>query len=120
MLKRLLTLLRKGLEQTSTLWPAVRTAFAWVHQAERLRAVHARVLGVELPVGSAAARPTELAQVTEVVVPGGAIDGNGYRTSVGLRSGLTDRLEGLVKANYVDGDDFDLRVHRAQPSDCLQ
>ena len=44
---------------------------------------------------------------TEVVVPGGALDGNGYRTSVGLRSGLTDRLEGLVKANYVDGDDFD-------------
>jgi len=44
---------------------------------------------------------------SEVRVPGGAIDGNGYRTSVGLRSGLTDRLEGLVKANYVDGDDFD-------------
>ena len=41
-----------------------------------------------------------------VVVPGGAIQGEGYRTSVGLRSGLTDRLEGLVKANYVDGDDF--------------
>ncbi|GAB2667097.1 hypothetical protein [Arenimonas aestuarii] len=43
----------------------------------------------------------------EVEVPGGAIDSDGYRTSVGLRSGLTDRVEGLVKANYMDGDNAD-------------
>ncbi|GGA80511.1 hypothetical protein GCM10011521_18510 [Arenimonas soli] len=43
----------------------------------------------------------------EVQVPGGAVDSDGYRTSVGLRSGLTDRVEGLVKANYVDGDNID-------------
>lgn len=36
----------------------------------------------------------------------GIIDANGYRSSVGVRSSLTDRFEGLLKANYVDGDDF--------------
>jgi hypothetical protein len=35
-LKRLLALLRKGLEQTKELWPAVRVAFGWVHQAARI------------------------------------------------------------------------------------
>jgi len=37
----------------------------------------------------------------------GIIDANGYRGSVGVRSALTERFEGLAKANYVDGDDFD-------------
>lgn len=64
-------------------------------------------LGYALPMGTASQLFAEAAYLdSEVVVPGGAIDGNGYRTSVGLRSGLTDRLEGLVKANYVDGDDY--------------
>ena len=40
----------------------------------------------------------------------GIINTEGYRTSVGLRSALTDKLEGSVRANYVDldevGDDF--------------
>ena len=40
----------------------------------------------------------------------GIINTEGYRASVGLRSALTDKLEGSVRANYVDldqvGDDF--------------
>ncbi|KFL36234.1 hypothetical protein [Arenimonas donghaensis] len=65
-------------------------------------------LGYALPLSDRSDLFAEAAYLdTEVAVPGGAIDGNGYRTSIGLRSGLTDRLEGLVKANYVDGDDFD-------------
>jgi hypothetical protein len=35
-LKRLLTLVNKGLEQTNELWPAVRRAFAWVHRAAHI------------------------------------------------------------------------------------
>lgn len=34
-------------------------------------------------------------------------DLDGYRASVGLRGSFTENFEGLVKANYVDGDDFD-------------
>lgn len=32
---------------------------------------------------------------------------DGYRASVGLRGSFTENFEGLVKANYVDSDDFD-------------
>lgn len=35
-MKRLLLLLRKGLQATQALWPEVRLAFAWVHQAARI------------------------------------------------------------------------------------
>lgn len=64
-------------------------------------------LGYALPIGTASQLFAEAAYLdSELRVPGGAVDANGYRTSVGLRSGLTDRLEGLVKANYVDGDDY--------------
>jgi len=31
---------------------------------------------------------------------------DGFRTSVGLRSALTDQIETLVKANYYDGSDY--------------
>jgi len=31
---------------------------------------------------------------------------DGFRTSVGLRSALADRFEGLLKANYYDGSDY--------------
>lgn len=34
-------------------------------------------------------------------------DLDGYRTSIGLRGAFSDKFEGLVKANYVDGSDFD-------------
>lgn len=32
---------------------------------------------------------------------------DGYRASVGLRTSFTDNVEGLLKANYRDGSDFD-------------
>jgi|SRR5687768_3806360 len=35
------------------------------------------------------------------------IDDDGWRASVGLRGSFTPNLEGLVKANYVDSDEFD-------------
>ena len=34
-------------------------------------------------------------------------DEDGYRMSVGLRGSFTPNFEGLIKANYVDGDEFD-------------
>ncbi len=34
-------------------------------------------------------------------------DVDGYRASVGVRGSFSDNFEGLLKANYVDGDDFD-------------
>ena len=36
----------------------------------------------------------------------GIVGVEGYRASVGLRSALGERFEGLVKASYVDGDDY--------------
>ena len=39
---RLKGLLDKGLAETAPLWPAVRVAFAWVHQAAHLALDHAR------------------------------------------------------------------------------
>ena len=35
-LKRLRQLLRRGLEETAALWPAVREAYRWVHRAARI------------------------------------------------------------------------------------
>ena len=65
-------------------------------------------LGYAHPMGENSQLFAEAAYLdAEVRTPLGAVDSEGYRTSVGLRGGLTDRLEGLVKANYVDGDDFD-------------
>lgn len=40
-------------------------------------------------------------------LPFGDIDVDGYRTSVGLRGSFSDNFEGLIKANYVDGDGLD-------------
>ncbi|KAA2284742.1 diffusible signal factor-reguated Ax21 faimly protein [Arenimonas fontis] len=37
----------------------------------------------------------------------GAGSADGYRASVGLRGSFTENFEGLIKANYVDGDDID-------------
>jgi Ax21 family sulfation-dependent quorum factor len=34
-------------------------------------------------------------------------DVDGYRASVGIRGSFSDSFEGLVKANYTDGDEFD-------------
>ena len=50
---------------------------------------------------------SELAYInSDVDLPGvGSIDG--YRASVGLRGSFTDSFEGLIKANYIDGSDFD-------------
>lgn len=50
---------------------------------------------------------SELAYVnSDIDLPGvGSIDG--YRASVGLRGSFTDKFEGLIKANYIDGSDFD-------------
>ena len=38
---------------------------------------------------------------------GGGADADGYRASVGLRGSFSDSVEGLIKANYTDGSDFD-------------
>jgi len=38
---------------------------------------------------------------------GGGADADGYRVSVGLRGSFSDKVEGLIKANYTDGSDFD-------------
>jgi Ax21 family sulfation-dependent quorum factor len=42
---------------------------------------------------------------TNVDVEG--FDDDGYRASVGLRGSFSENFEGLIKANYVDGDDQD-------------
>ncbi|HLS83073.1 MAG TPA: diffusible signal factor-reguated Ax21 family protein [Arenimonas sp.] len=34
-------------------------------------------------------------------------DADGYRASVGLRGSISPKFEGLIKANYIDGDDVD-------------
>lgn len=46
----------------------------------------------------------ELAYINADVNGFGDIDG--YRTSVGLRGSFSDKFEGLLKANYIDGSDF--------------
>jgi Ax21 family sulfation-dependent quorum factor len=38
---------------------------------------------------------------------GSGADADGYRVSVGLRGSFSDSFEGLLKANYTDGSDFD-------------
>lgn len=48
---------------------------------------------------------SELAYINSDVDNFGDVDG--YRASVGLRGSFTDKFEGLVKANYIDGSDFD-------------
>lgn len=47
----------------------------------------------------------ELAYLNSDVDGFGDIDG--YRVSVGIRGSFSDKFEGLVKANYVDGSDFE-------------
>ena len=37
----------------------------------------------------------------------GVADADGYRASVGLRGSFSENFEGLLKANYIDGDEFD-------------
>lgn len=37
----------------------------------------------------------------------GSFDSDGYRASVGIRGSFSDNFEGLLKANYNDGDDVD-------------
>lgn len=55
--------------------------------------------------GEAAYLEDELAGF--VTTDGSGIVGvEGYRASIGLRSTLGKRVEGLLKANYVDGDDY--------------
>lgn len=48
---------------------------------------------------------SELAYVNSEV--DGFSDVDGYRASVGLRGSFSDSFEGLIKANYIDGSDFD-------------
>lgn len=38
---------------------------------------------------------------------GGGANADGYRVSVGVRGSFNDKLEGLLKANYTNGSDFD-------------
>lgn len=55
--------------------------------------------------GEAAYLEDELAGF--VTTDGSGIVGvEGYRASIGVRSALGERFEGLLKANYVDGDEF--------------
>lgn len=48
---------------------------------------------------------SELAYINSDVDNIGDVDG--YRGSVGLRGSFTDKFEGLIKANYLDGSDVD-------------
>ena len=41
------------------------------------------------------------------IVLNGFGDADGYRASVGIRGSFSDSFEGLLKANYTDGSDFD-------------
>jgi len=49
--------------------------------------------------------------ISEIAYVNADVDGfgseDGYRASVGLRGSLSDNFEGLVKANYVDGNNVD-------------
>jgi len=38
---------------------------------------------------------------------GGGANADGYRVSVGVRGSFSDKVEGLLKANYTNGSDFD-------------
>ena len=39
--------------------------------------------------------------------PNASAEADGYRASIGLRGSLSDNFEGIVKANYTDGSDFE-------------
>lgn len=65
----------------------------------------------DVGIGYAHGISTNAALISELAYiqadAGGGADADGYRVSVGLRGSFNDKLEGLVKANYTDGDDFD-------------
>ncbi len=49
--------------------------------------------------------------ISEIAYVNADVDGlgnaDGYRASVGLRGSFSDNFEGLIKANYIDGNDVD-------------
>ncbi|HQZ30806.1 MAG TPA: diffusible signal factor-reguated Ax21 family protein [Arenimonas sp.] len=49
--------------------------------------------------------------ISEIAYVNADVDGlgnaDGYRASVGIRGSFSDKFEGLVKANYIDGNDVD-------------
>lgn len=65
----------------------------------------------EIGVGYGHDLSENLDLISEIAYLNSDVDGfgsaDGYRASVGLRGSFSDSFEGLIKANYVDGDDFD-------------
>lgn len=48
-----------------------------------------------------------LAELSYVNADAGIVDADGYRASVGVRGAFSDNVEGVLKANYTDGNDLD-------------
>jgi len=65
----------------------------------------------EIGVGYAHGLSDNLDLISELAWVNADADGfdsvDGYRTSVGIRGSFSDNFEGLLKANYTDGSDFD-------------
>lgn len=48
-----------------------------------------------------------ISEVSYINADAGGFDVDGYRASVGVRGSFTPNFEGTIKANYVDGSDFE-------------
>lgn len=48
-----------------------------------------------------------LSELSYVNADAGIVDADGYRASVGVRGAFSDTVEGVLKANYTDGNDLD-------------
>jgi Ax21 family sulfation-dependent quorum factor len=48
-----------------------------------------------------------IAELAYINADADGFDVDGYRTSVGVRGSFSPNFEGLLKANYIDGSDFD-------------
>lgn len=62
-------------------------------------------IGYAHAIGDRADLISELAYVKADA--GGGANADGYRASIGVRGSFTPNFEGLIKANYTDGSDFD-------------
>lgn len=48
-----------------------------------------------------------ISEVSYINADAGGFDADGYRVSVGVRGSFSPKFEGMLKANYTDGSDFD-------------
>ncbi|HEU0154175.1 MAG TPA: diffusible signal factor-reguated Ax21 family protein [Arenimonas sp.] len=73
--------------------------------------VNVDIDSTELGLGYAHGLSDNLDLISEIAWNDIDVDGfgseDGYRASIGLRGSFTDKFEGLVKANYNDGDNAD-------------